>query len=50
MWNFKVSKETVLAEEGGEIPSSKVAIGHTGQAAVCLRICVLLKTLNFITV
>lgn len=50
MWNLIVNKETVLAQEGGEIQSSKVVIGHTGQAAVCLRICFLLKTRNFITI
>lgn len=28
--NFIVGSETVVAEEGGRIPSSKVAIGHIG--------------------
>lgn len=47
--SFTVSNGALVAEEGAGIPSSEIAIGHTGWAALCmyLRVFILLKTLNF---
>lgn len=50
--NFILGNETVVAEGGVGIQSSKAAIAHTGwvSVCVCLKVFFLLKTLNSVTV